>query len=149
MAIEADISEKKRQETRRGLQASCGDGDGERIRARWMSVPSVLSTIACQLGWVKGGDWTPDPSGSFLEMRDEWTAPDVDSAPFVQAGRRLRLSKGKGPPGRVWASGSSAHGFSTFVWTKISRAPRPALECGVTAALAFPVVADGVFRGRH
>ena len=145
MAIEADISEKKRQETRRGLQAAVATVMAKNLR-RAEVIPAVLSTIACQLGWVKGGYWTPDPSGSFLEMRDEWTAPDVDIAPFVEAGRRLRLSKGKGLPGRVWANKTSAWIPDVRVDENFPRA-QAAAECGVTAALAFPVVADGALRG--
>jgi len=145
MAIEADISEKKRQETRRGLQAAVATVMAKNLR-RAEVIPAVLSTIACQLGWVKGGYWTPDPSGSFLEMRDEWTAPDVNLAPFAEAGRRLRLSKGKGLPGRVWANNTSAWILDVRVDENFPRA-KAAAECGVTAALAFPVVADGALRG--
>jgi len=145
MAIEADISEKKRQETRRGLQAAVATLMAKNLR-RAEVIPAVLSTIACQLGWVKGGYWTPDPSGSFLEMRDEWIAPDVDIAPFVEAGRRLRLSKGKGLPGRVWANNTSAWIPDVRVDENFPRA-QAAAEGGVTAALAFPVVADGALRG--
>ena len=144
-AVEADISEKKRQETRRGLQTAVATVLAKSLRIGEV-IPAVLEGIGIQLGWAKGGFWTPDPSGRFLEIREVWTAPEANLSQFLDAGRRLRLAIGNGLPGRVWATRQSAWITDVRTEENFPRA-QAAHECGITAGLAFPVMADGEFRG--
>ena len=144
-AVEADISEKKRQETRRGLQTAVATVLAKSLRIGEV-IPAVLEGIGKQLGWVKGGFWTPDPSGRFLVMREVWTAPGADLSGFVDAGCRLRLASGNGLPGRVWATRQSSWITDVRSDENFPRA-QAAHESGITAGLAFPVMADGEFRG--
>ncbi len=145
MALETDISERKRQETHRRLEtavakvmASAQDLDG--------AVPAILQSIAAQLGWVKAGWWTLDAGGQHLRMSEFWSAGGRQLEPFIEAGKELRLGPGEGLPGRTWSTGTS-HWMTDVQQDGNFPRGSVAAACGIGAALAFPVQVEGQFRG--
>jgi PAS domain S-box-containing protein len=145
MALETDISERKRQETHRGLEtavatvmASALDLDG--------AVPAILQSIASQLGWVLAGWWTLDTGGQHLRISEVWSAEGRQLEPFIAMGKELRLGPGEGLPGRTWSTGNS-HWITDVQQDRNFPRGRAAAACGIGAALAFPVKVEGEFRG--
>jgi PAS domain S-box-containing protein len=145
MALETDISERKRQETRRRLEtavakvmASALDLDG--------AVPAILQSISSQLGWVLAGWWTLDAGGQHLRISEVWSAEGRQLEPFIALGKGLRLAPGEGLPGRTWSTGNS-HWITDVQQDRNFPRGRAAAACGIGAALAFPVKVEGEFRG--
>ena len=145
MALETDISERKRQETHRRLEtavatvmASTLDLDG--------AVLAILESIATQLGWVQAGWWTLDASVNYLILSETWSENGRQLQSFIEAGKHLQLGLGHGLPGRTWSHGRSYWITDVQQDHNFPRGDQAAL-CGIGAALAFPVQVEGQFRG--
>lgn len=145
MALETDVSERKRQETHRRLETAVAEVMATALDLEG-AVPAILQSIAAQLGWVKAGWWTLDAGGKHLRMTEIWSAGGRQLAPFIEAGKKLRLGPGEGLPGRTWSTGTS-HWITDVLRDGNFPRARAAAACGIGAALAFPVQVEGRFRG--
>jgi GGDEF domain-containing protein len=65
----------------------------------------VLGALGETLGFVCGAVWLPEGDGPTLRCGASWIAPDAGPAvnAFAQGSSRLRLTPGRGLPGRVFA----------------------------------------------
>lgn len=145
MALETDISERKRQETHRRLETAVATVMVSTLDLD-SAVPAILQSIAEQLGWVKAGWWTLDTGGQHLRLSEVWSAGDRQLEPFIEAGKELRLGLGEGLPGRTWSTGTSHWMTDVQQDDNFSRGSAAA-ACGICAALAFPVQVAGRFLG--
>jgi PAS domain S-box-containing protein len=145
MALESDVSEKKRQELRRRLEASAAAVLAHSPELSQV-ISSLLKGLAGELGWAHGGYWEVDSHEQRLVLRETWQQPGVNVESFAQHGRSLHFSKGEGLPGRVWADARSHWITNLRADSNFPRA-KAAAECGLNAALAFPVHVDGELRG--
>ena len=145
MALETDISERKRQETHRGLETAVATVMASALELDG-AVPAILQSIASQLGWVLAGWWTLDAGGQHLRISEFWSAEGRQLEPFIATGKELRLGPGEGLPGRTWSTGSS-HWITDVQQDRNFPRGRAAAACGIGAALAFPVKVEGEFRG--
>lgn len=145
MALETDVSERKRQETHRRLETAVATVMASALDLD-SAVPAILQSIAEQLGWVKSGWWTLDAGGQHLRMSEFWNAGGRQLEPFIEAGKKLRLGPGEGLPGRTWSTGTS-HWMTDVHQDGNFPRGRVAAACGIAAALAFPVQVEGRFLG--
>jgi PAS domain S-box-containing protein len=99
--------------------------------------PRLLEAIGAALGWDVGAAWEVGDDGLMWCVAD-WTAPDVDAGAFVAAGSAMRLARGDGLPGRVWASGRPARIPELAADPNFPRAG-PARSAGLQCGFAFPV----------
>jgi diguanylate cyclase (GGDEF)-like protein/PAS domain S-box-containing protein len=102
--------------------------------------PRVLEAFAEGLGWAVGAWWRID--GEALRCESFWSAPAIAAAPFERATRELRLTRGTGLPGRVWAGGEAS---VIPVLGEDENFPRreAAARAGLTAAIGVPLVSHG------
>jgi PAS domain S-box-containing protein len=145
MALESDVSEKKRQELRRRLEASAAAVLAHSPEFSEV-IPLLLKGLAGELGWAHGGLWEVDSHEQRLVLRETWQQPGVNVESFVQHGRSMHFTRGSGLPGRVWADGRSHWITNLQADSNFPRA-KAAADCGLNAALAFPVHVDGKLRG--
>jgi two-component system, sensor histidine kinase and response regulator len=145
MAIEADITQRRRDEQRRAMRLSVS-----RILADAGSVREggsrVIQSICTRLGWIFGGLWMRDPAMDRLHMLDLWHDPSSDMASFVDASKNLTFERGVGLPGRVWATKQSHWVPDVSTDTNFLRA-KQAAESDLHGALAFPILGHGEVLG--
>jgi PAS domain S-box-containing protein len=145
MALETDISERKRQETHRRLETAVATVMASTLDLEG-AVLAILESIATQLGWVQAGWWTLDASGSYLLLSETWSEKGRQLQSFIDAGKHLKLGPGNGLPGRTWSHGRS-HWITDVQQDRNFPRGDQAVSCGIGAALAFPVQVEGRFRG--
>ncbi|HEX8341581.1 MAG TPA: response regulator [Tepidisphaeraceae bacterium] len=104
-AFVRDVSAIKQSEQRRTMMY-----DAARVLADAPTVDAarvqILQVVCESMGWQAGLKWDVNGDETALTFIAAWASSD-DSAPLVDASRALTLEKGRGLPGRVWASGRS------------------------------------------
>jgi PAS domain S-box-containing protein len=96
----------------------------------------LLEAIGTALQWELAAAWEVD--GAAMTCVATWCAPGISGVRFTAATRALRLARGDGLPGRVWATGRPARIADLHADANFPRAPvarRAGLQCG----LCFPV----------
>ncbi len=142
MAVESDITERKRAERRMEVQnatmqvlAGCSRL-GE-------AIPSLLSTIGRLLDFDVAECWMVDRQAGVLRAEAEpWTSQRLGPE-WARTTMGLQFSRGAGLTGRVWSTGCS-----TWV-ADLTREPgvrlvrkELALRLGLRSAFSFPIVAS-------
>jgi PAS domain S-box-containing protein len=101
---------------------------------------SIIQTVCDTLTWEFGAFWVPEPESQLLRCLVSWQQPGARVDEFKLMSERIRLARGVGAPGRVWAGGRP-------VWipdiVEDPNFPRAACAraCGLHAAFAVPVKA--------
>ena len=110
------------------------------------AMPNVLQAVCQGLHWDWGALWTVAADGQTLRCAETWHAPDLDISRFESGSRHAEVPRGKGLPGRIWASGKPA--WVKDVWED-SYHPRLVLarEEGLRSALGFPIRMGKEFLG--
>ena len=99
----------------------------------------ALAAIGEGLGWRLGAAWEPLPGEpDVLACVETWCEPGVDDTEFVSASRGIRLARGEGLPGRVWATGEAAWIADVQDDANFPRASA-ARRAGLRAAFCFPL----------
>jgi PAS domain S-box-containing protein len=133
-----DITERRRTKQRLALQYAvtgilAGSNDVNESAQR------VLRAVCENLEWQVGVLWRVDRDSDCLVCVDLWHSPDIEIGEFEEVSRSLRLEKGCGLPGRIWASGEAA-------WIPNAaddgNFPRLAVarEAGLHGAFGFPIL---------
>lgn len=102
------------------------------------AAPRVLELLCKHLGWEMGALWRPDFFGVGLHPIEIWRSPAAFEA-FEAATRGKTFMRGEGLPGRVWESGEATWIPDVRDDPNFPRV-RAAVESGVRAAFAFPIV---------
>jgi PAS domain S-box-containing protein len=145
MAIEADITQRRRDEQRRALQFSVSSilADAGSVRK---GGSKVIQSICNRLGWITGGIWMRDGMGDRLSLLDLWHDPAADVSPFVTASQSLTFERGVGLPGRVWATRRSHWVQDVVNDANFPRAAQAAAS-HLHGALALPILNQGEVLG--
>lgn len=145
MAIKTDVSERKRHETLRNLQAATAKVMTSGINSSGV-IPMVLAEFGRQLQATVGLWWVPSQHGDTMSMVCSWKSEGACVDSFLNASRDRTFLPGIGLPGRVWQA-SASHWITDVV--KDTNFPRrdAAAACGLAAAVAFPVYIDGRVHG--
>lgn len=105
MAVESDVTARRQTEENLRVQFSLA-----RALAGALSVAdarqTLLATIGREMNWTLAVLWIVAPDGETIAQADHWPATASDDSALIQFGRSLRLRRGQGLPGRVWASAS-------------------------------------------
>jgi signal transduction histidine kinase len=103
------------------------------------AMAKVLSSICATLGWQIGAMWLLDPGAPHLRLAELRTAAGMPpEGPFVEETRRTFLERGKGVPGRVWATGRAEWIVHVASEPGCPRT-QAALHAGLQSALYIPV----------
>ena len=103
------------------------------------AAPTIVRAVCEALEWEFGALWEVEPHLDALRCVEVWHAPPGRVPEFEAATRSLRLARGAGIPGRVWASAAP-------VWiadvTADGNFPRGAVATkeGLRGALGFPII---------
>jgi PAS domain S-box-containing protein len=109
------------------------------------ALASILPAVGHELGWDLTGYWAVDATTGELVRGDSWSSPTIDVSDFEAASRDRRFSRGRGLPGRVWATGQPAWIDDVRSDRDFPRGPAAA-AVGLRSAFAFPIRArDEVF----
>ncbi|HEY2989345.1 MAG TPA: ATP-binding protein [Candidatus Binatia bacterium] len=132
-----DITERKREESRRRLQNAVNGILAESPGLR-EATPKVLQVL-CELGdWDVGGIWEVDRAANELVCVEVWHLSSIEVSEFEADTRPRRFAPGVGLVGRVWKSGEP-------VWlpdaTRDGNFPRAsaARKDGIHAGFSFPI----------
>jgi PAS domain S-box-containing protein len=145
MAIESDVTQRKRDEKHRKLEYSASRILSEPGTVRQVSA-KVIQMICQQLGWTAGLLWMLEVDVKALRLAELWHDPLRDIAPFIALSNKLRFGTGLHTPGHVLETQQSQWCGD---FEKSSDHPRVAcaLSCQLRASIAFPIIADGEILG--
>jgi PAS domain S-box-containing protein len=145
MAVVTDVTERIQGEHRRATQYAVSGilAGGSTLNKAFAG---ILKSICEGLGWTVGCFWMPSAVSEDLMIASVWHDPICDCRSFLDDSRKRRFRIGEGLPGRVWESGQSAWVPDVSVDDNFPRAA-VALDCGLRAALALPILNNGVFHG--
>ncbi len=145
MAIEADITERVRNDQRRTLQLAAS-----RILADARSVEEAASRLVrrlCQgLGWAVSGFWTLKDDGPSLHCLDVWFDPSKPVTEFAAQTRHRTFTRGQSLVGRVWLSGQRELIPDVSSEPSFARASTAAAS-GLKSALILPLVNGAEVQG--
>jgi len=110
------------------------------------AAPQLLSGLCAHLDWDVAQYWTVDGDLQALRLRHAWHRDGSALEDFHNQSRRLSIASGEGLLGRVWQSGVPSAQEDLSGATDYDRAAE-ALQCGLRAAIAFPVVIAGTVSG--
>jgi PAS domain S-box-containing protein len=102
---------------------------------------TVLECVCHTTGWTVGEAWTLAPDGTHLVLSETWSADDRAAA-FSAGARATTLGPDEGLTGAAWESRQA-------VWSehlsddRVFRRREDAIEAGMQAAFAIPVVVGG------
>ena len=102
----------------------------------------ILAAIGAGLGWDAGAFWRVEGEGdaAALACVAVWHAPEVEAGGFLRSSERVRLERGVGLPGRVWAEGAPVHEADLLQADHFPRRDA-AQAAGLRAGFAFPIEA--------
>jgi PAS domain S-box-containing protein len=98
----------------------------------------VLEAMGNELACRVGAAWEEDPGDGRLACVELWSAPGFDAAEFAVVTRKARFERGRGLPGRVWASGEPLWIVDLADDPNFPRV-REATAAGLTTAFCFPL----------
>lgn len=142
MAIESDITQRRRDEQHRALQFSASRilAAGETMR---QAAAGVIQMICSSLGWTAGGMWVLDPGLKELRLAELWHDPNHDLMEFVKMSQEVSFSSGAGLPGMVWQTGRSQWFRDFAAHPELFLRATRAAACELHGALAFPIISRG------
>ena len=144
-AVVTDVTERRRSEQRLAAQHAV-----MRILAESPSLddaaPRILGAVCEALGWDVGVLWLADQAAGVLRCHEFWHVPSLEADAFEALTRRLELPPGAGLPGRVWSARRSVWIPDVTEDEDFVRGDA-AVETGLRAAIAFPIVVGGEVRG--
>ncbi|HEY1189615.1 MAG TPA: PAS domain S-box protein, partial [Gemmata sp.] len=139
LSINRDVTDRKRAESRAALQASVSRSLAE-ANSFTQGAGDVLRAVCENTGWAVGEFWTIPPGERALRSVAVWHAPAATE--FAAASRNMTFVPDEGLPGRVWTTGHPERVPDLAAAESVPRAAL-ALGCGLGAALALPVHAEG------
>lgn len=145
MAIQTDITERRRDSLRRELQLDVSRVLNEDL-APADAVRRILTMVAGRLGWRVGCAWRHEEDGS-LKVSTIWYDARHRQASrfgdFAETNRNYQFTAGEGLPGKVLQAVDTilVHDLTAAMGCPRAEA---ALDAGLSGAVAFPV-----FQGEH
>jgi PAS domain S-box-containing protein len=141
MAMESDITEQRRDESRRAIQSNVSRILNESLSIQSASARIIEEVCRC-LGWSMGGVWMLNEELDELCVEEIWHDPNRGLGAFCQASREVTFERGVGLPGRIWASRRSHWIPDVTVDLNFPRAGA-ASAVGLRSALGFPILNQG------
>ena len=141
MAIESDVTQRRRDEQRRALSFNVSRilNDADTVR---QASARICQDVCQRLGWITGAVWMLNAKEDWLEHVDLWHDPSIDISAFAEMSRTLTFERGVGLPGRVWASRQS-HWIPDVVTDANFPRASTATTANIHGALAFPILNKG------
>lgn len=110
------------------------------------ATPKLLRSICEGLGWDLGELWHVDERARVLRWDGMWHQLDFDPTAFVRQSREMTFRLAEGLPGRVWATGRGEWIRDLPADSGFRRAAAAA-QLGVSSAVAFPLLSNGLVVG--
>lgn len=110
------------------------------------ALPGILQAICETAGWDFGEVWYVNHHDNLMHCDSTWCRTSLQLPKFENSGRAITFARGKGLPGRVWASGQPAWVPNVVVDKNFARAI-VAEHDGLRAGIAIPIHAEGSMIG--
>jgi len=137
-AVDADVTERKREEVRLSAQYAV-----TRVLAEAPTLaratPRILQAVCQSLDWSVGAIWRVDQNENLLRCVETWHIPSAQLKEFDQSTHSQTFPRGIGLPGRVWSQTQPAWIEDVTHDANFPRASIAAKE-GLHAAFGFPVL---------
>ena len=135
--MDRDITARKWAERRLATQAEVS-----RVLASSSSLleaaPGILKAIGESEGWAFGAVWECDRGASTLSCVAWWAEAGQDAAALGERSSRLRLGRGEGFPGQIWAEGRP-RAVNILPDGASYRRQEEAAALGLRGAVGFPI----------
>jgi signal transduction histidine kinase len=137
MAVGRDITRRRAEERRRGVQHAASQvlassGTVKQAGAR------ILQCVAERLGFSLGLLWLKVENSDHLECLEKWHGPLEDVRSFLELSEPLKIKKGVGVPGMVWKTGQTFWSADLGARPDCPRS-KAALAVGLRGVFAFPI----------
>ncbi len=142
MAVETDISDRVREERRRGVQYAVSRVLADAETAR-QGTAGIIRIMCVRLGWSVGCMWLLDETGENLVFAEGWHEPFVNTDAFFARSQELRFPLDQMLPGSVWGSRWVPDVGADPLFPRADAA----LACGLHTALALPFYNEGELQG--
>lgn len=150
MAIETDITQRKRDETRREVQLDVSrvlNGDGSRTETSGR----ILAAIGERLGWCVGSAWLLNEETRTLQLiqtyLDETSENQAALKQFLKTSSEYQFHIGVGLPGQVWEAGETRWVENLHEVSECCPRAAAGYEAGLGGVLAFPILQGGQVLG--
>ena len=107
---------------------------------------SILASLGRHLGWACGAMWFMDEATGGLVSLATWHNSDGPMDAFERQTRSVRMQRGVGLPGRVWATGEAVWVPDVQGDPGFARREAP-IEVGLHAGFGFPIKRAGTMLG--
>lgn len=107
---------------------------------------AILQTIGDHLRWETGLMWCVQGDTNMLQCTATWAGCNTRASEFLAASRDLRLPRGAGLPGRVWAYGEPQWVSDVLTDQQFQRS-HAAAQADLHTAYAFPIAGSNTFFG--
>ncbi len=135
--MDRDITARKQAERRSAMQAEVS-----RVLAASSSLAEAAQGLLRAIGepeeWSFGALWECGQGDSTLTCVDWWAAPGVDAAALGATTRHLRLRRGEGFPGEIWAE-ARPRWIADLPADKDCRRQAEAAALHLRGAVGFPI----------
>ncbi len=105
-------------------------------------VEALLRVVCESHGWSVGEYWAPSPEGPVLRLGAQWTDPDAELGPLLEATANLSVEAGSGLSGRVWDLDEPLRIPQVTEEPEFIRA-EAAGQCGLQVGYAVPIRLTG------
>lgn len=145
MAIEVDISEQKRQETRRLIESTVAEIINQSPHLKQI-VTLILEKLGGQLRCSLAEWWSLDQNGMHLSLSEAWVNSERGTTSPTKHQMGLTVGKGGDLAHEVWVTRKSA--WITFTEGRSNIGSLTSLpDGGELSALAIPIAVDNRFYG--
>jgi PAS domain S-box-containing protein len=137
LLLAAALAERRRDELRKSVLHAVAQTLAESSTLS-DATPGIIQNICTGLAWQVGAIWEVDRDLAVLKCAGVWHVGSATFPAFEAITRERTFEKGKGLPGRVWASGKPAWIPDVVHDANFPRA-RIAEQEGLHAAFGFPI----------
>jgi PAS domain S-box-containing protein len=145
MAIERDVTLRRAENNRRGVQHAASKILASADSTRWAGahiLQSLCERLACTVGLL----WIRSPQSASMRCLESWHDPLIDVSPFLDVSLGVDVLPGQYVPGIVWKSGTPIWIGDLGAYPDCPRSSAAA-TLGLRGTFAFPILSNNIILG--
>jgi PAS domain S-box-containing protein len=145
MAIERDVTRRRAENSRRGVQHAASQIFASAESIRWAGA-RILQTVCERLGAAVGLLWIRPAESASMQCLESWHEPLLNVSPFLDLSLGAEILPGQSVPGSVWKSGTPIWIGDLETYPDCPRSSA-AVALGLRGTFAFPIVSNNQVLG--